>query len=266
MESQIRHYYDQNVTEEWQRLIRHRTEFGVTMLALSELLPPPPATVIDIGGGPGRYAIALTEQGYEVTLVDLSNKNLEMAREQAEQSDVSVAGYHQANVLDLSMFPSSSFDAVVMLGPLYHLLSEDERLRAVEAGKRLLKNDGLLFAAFINRFAQIRYAAKYEPEWLVDESEYTEAFLASGVHQILNKFTYSYFAHPEEVVPFMEQSGLETVKMIGCEGVVARIEEKINALEGEAWRYWVALNYRLGHEPSLYGASDHLLYIGRKVD
>jgi SAM-dependent methyltransferase len=80
--SNVQNFYDENVQSEWDRLgTRHRTEFAVTCRALREFLPPAPARVIDIGGGPGRYALALAEQGYGVTLVDLAEGNLAFARE-----------------------------------------------------------------------------------------------------------------------------------------------------------------------------------------
>ena len=75
--------YDADSEREWQRLVRHRTEFGVTMRALDDYLPSAPAKILDIGGGPGRYAIVLTQQGYEVTLLDLSQNNLTLARQKA---------------------------------------------------------------------------------------------------------------------------------------------------------------------------------------
>jgi hypothetical protein len=63
----------------------------------------------------------------------------------------------------------------------------------------------------------------------------------------------------------MESARFETMNLIGCEGVVAGHEEVINKVEGELWETWVELNYRLGQEPTLHGAADHLLYVGRKV-
>ena len=65
--------------------------------------------------------------------------------------------------------------------------------------------------------------------------------------------------HPDEIKPLMESCGLKTLRLIGCEGIVAGHEEKVNELKGEAWDIWVELNYRLGREPTLYGAADHLL-------
>ena len=90
--SSIEQYYDENPAREWARLERHRTEFAVTMRALADYLPPPPADIIDIGGGPGRYAIALAQQGYHVTLVDLAAQNLVFAQEKAQETGVALAG------------------------------------------------------------------------------------------------------------------------------------------------------------------------------
>lgn len=71
--------YDQTTQIEWSRLDRHRTEFALSLRAMSDYLPPPSAMIADIGGGPGRYAIELTRQGYQVTLVDLARNNLTFA-------------------------------------------------------------------------------------------------------------------------------------------------------------------------------------------
>jgi S-adenosylmethionine-dependent methyltransferase len=262
--NRVEGYYDQNALDEWGRLERHPTEFAVTMLALADYMPPPPAKIADIGGGPGRYAIALAKVGYAVTLVDLSRDSLALAREKAEAAGVALEATVHANALDLSGLASSTYDAVLLFGPLYHLLVEEERLQAVREAMRLLRPGGSLFATFITRFAQFRWAAYYDATWLARDREYTERFLATGIHRHPDLFTDAYFAHPDEIVPFMESAGLSTVCMVGCEGAVSHNEERVNRLEGDDWAYWAQLNYRLGQEPSMYGASDHLLYIGRK--
>jgi S-adenosylmethionine-dependent methyltransferase len=263
--SYVQTYYDQNAVAEWERLERHRTEFAVTMRALGEFLPRPLAAVLDVGGGPGRYAIALAAQGYRVTLTDLSDANLDLARRKAQEAGVTLAQIGQANALDLSLLATAVYDAVLLLGPLYHLLTAVERQQAVGEARRVLKDGGLLFAAFITRFAPLRDAAQGYPDWLVDNWPYAQRMLETGVHDQAQGFTNAYFAHPDEIVPYMEAAGFATLALIGCEGLVAGHEEKVNALQGEAWQRWVDLNYRLGQEPSLHGAADHLLYIGRKA-
>jgi hypothetical protein len=88
--------------------------------------------------------------------------------------------------------------------------------------------------------------------------------LETGVHDQAKKFAQAYFARPEEVVPLMDSCGAKTLALIGCEGVVAGHEDRVNELRGEAWQVWVELNYRLGQQRSLHGAADHLLYVGEK--
>ena len=86
----VQRLYDSDPAAEWARMDRHRTEFAVTLRALHEYLPRPPARVLDCGGGPGRYAIELARQGYEVVLFDLSAGNLALAREKAAEAGVAL--------------------------------------------------------------------------------------------------------------------------------------------------------------------------------
>ena len=264
--NEVEAFYNAQARGEWERLERHRTEFAVTLRVLGEHLPRPPARILDVGGGPGRYAIELTKQGYEVTLFDLSKACLALAEEKALEAGVKLAGVEQGNAVDLSRFADASFDAVLLMGPLYHLLEEDDRRRAVQEARRVLKPNGLIFAAFITRYAPIRWAAKYEPEWILKHRGRLEQLLASGALPAHPEggFTDAYFIHPREVRPLMEGEGFETLDLIACEGVVSMIEEKVNALSGELWEAWVELNYRLGRDPSVHGAAEHLLYVGRK--
>ncbi len=261
---EVQSFYDANAEAEWARLERHRTEFAVTLRALEDHLPPPPAAVLDVGGGPGRYAIELTRRGYRVTLVDLAAANLELARRRADEAGVELEGLAQANALDLGRLSDAAYDAVLLMGPLYHLLSEAARRRAVLEARRCLRPGGVIFAAFITRFAPLRDLAARDPAGLLEQPDYVERLWRTGVHDSGEGFTAAYFAHPNEVAPFMEAQGFATLGLLGCEGVVAGHEGEVNALTGEAWTRWVDLNYRLGRDPALWGASDHLLYIGRK--
>lgn len=263
--SEIQAFYNHNAEAEWARLDRHRTEYAVTMRALDEFLQKPPASILDVGGGPGRYAIALSLRGYTVTLADVSEVSLALAEEKARAAGAVLGRILQANALDLSAIPAACYDSVLLMGPLYHLLTADERRQAVKEAWRVLKTGGTIFAAFITRFAPFRYAARAEPELVFENWEYTEHLLKTGVHDQGPGFTRAYFAHPEEITPLMESASFETSALIGCEGIVSGHEEKINVLTGEAWDRWVELNYRLGKEPSLHGAAEHLLYIGRKA-
>jgi S-adenosylmethionine-dependent methyltransferase len=265
--SEIEEFYDGAVEREWLRLERHRMEFAVTMRVLAEHLPAPPASILDVGSGPGRYAIALADCGYRVTLVDLSKKQLDLAREKAQQANVELSGYIYADARHIPQISDESHDAVLLMGPLYHLLTQEERMRALREAHRVLIQGGIVFASFICRYAPIRYSARWEPDFLVRNYEECLRLIETGINakSRTGYFTEAYFAHPSEIKPLMEKAGFRSEMLISCEGIIGRIEEAINELTGDAWERWVEINYRIGQDPSVYGAAEHLLYVGRKV-
>jgi S-adenosylmethionine-dependent methyltransferase len=260
----VENYYDQNAQNEWERLERHKIEFQVTLRAMSEFLPEPPAKLIDIGGGPGRYAIHLAQRGYRVTLMDLSSGSLALAKQKAAEALVELDAFVHANALNLTALQEASFDAALLLGPLYHLLQEEERRNALQQARRLIKPGGLVFASFITRFAGYRDAAVHGYSYVLDDPADSERLLATGINYEDKGFTDAYFAHPDEVIPLGESAGFSTLRLMGCEGILAGHEEYVNSLTGPDHDFWLDLNYRMAQEHCLLGASDHLLYIGRK--
>ncbi|MFQ5594798.1 MAG: methyltransferase domain-containing protein [Anaerolineae bacterium] len=263
----VARYYDQQAEREWERLERHRTEFAVTMRALSEHLPHPPVHVLDCGGGPGRYAIELARAGYTVTLFDLSSENLQLAETKAAEAGVTLAGYGQGTATDLARFPDASFDAVLLMGPLYHLLQAENRRQALAEAYRVLKPGGLLFAAFISRYAGLRYAAAHEPTFPLEQPALLESILDTGLLPPRGEdgqVFVAHFAHPDEVPLMCRQAGFEVQVVLGVEGLVSMIEDEVNALSGDAWDVWVDLNYHLAADPSIHGCVEHLLAIAHK--
>lgn len=263
--SNVEKWYDQNAQQEWERLeTHHRAEYENTLRAMLEFLPAAPARLIDIGGGPGRYAITLGQRGYRVTLVDLSCNNLELAKKKATEAGVVLDAFIHANALDLITFPEAAFEAALLMGPLYHLHKLEERQATLQQARRLLKPGGLIFATFITRFASFRDAAVNGYSYVLDDPTYSEKLLATGIHDSGVGFADAYFAHPDEVIPLGESAGFTTLRLMGCEGILAGHETYVNSLSGAAHQVWLDFNYRFAQEPSLFGASDHLLYVGRK--
>jgi S-adenosylmethionine-dependent methyltransferase len=264
----VKRQYDQDPQYEWDRLDRHRTELALTLRALREHLPPPPACVLDCGGGPGRFAIELARMGYEVTLFDLSTDNLGMAREKAAAAGVTIARYEHGTALDLSRFPDERFDAVLLMGPLYHLLAEADRRQALVEARRVLRPGGPLFAAFTTRYAPLRYTAAYDmATWPAEKPDEMESILERGLQLPQGEpgSTFvAYFCQPEEVPPLLRGAGFEMVSLLGVEGLVSMIEQHVNELAGAQWEKWVEINYRAAADPSIHGGVEHLLAVAVK--
>jgi S-adenosylmethionine-dependent methyltransferase len=260
----IEQLYDKDPQREWERMERHRTEFAVTMRALRDHLPSPPARVLDCGGGPGRFAIELARLGYEVTLFDLSAENLHLARQRSAEAGVEIAAYAHGTATDLSRYPDGAFDAVLLMGPLYHLLEASSRQRALDGARRVLSPGGILFAAFITRYAPIRYYAANDPTWIVAGAQELGQFLEQGAVPPQGEpgsGFVAYFARPEEVGPLLREAGYEVRAVLGVEGLISMIEGPVNALQGEAWERWVELNYRLAADVTIHGCVEHLLAV-----
>src|SRR5262245_55472810 len=130
-----------------------RLELARTQELLRRYLPPPPAVVADVGGGPGRYAGWLAGLGYEVHLTDLVPLHLAQAEEASRaRPDRPVASVTVGDARALAR-PDGGTDAVLLLGPLYHLTDRADRLAALREARRVLRPGGVLVAAAISRFA-----------------------------------------------------------------------------------------------------------------
>ena len=262
----VQRLYDADPANEWARMDRHRTEFAVTLRALHEYLPRPPARILDCGGGPGRYAIELARQGYEVVLFDLSAGNLALAQEKAAEADVELT-FVQGTALDLSRFADGEFDAVLLMGPLYHLLEESERRQALAEAYRVLRPGGPLFAAFIARYAAHRDCAASYPDLLLDQRGEYDRILADGKAPPRDDGRVAfvaYFAHPTEVASACWSAGFEVAAVLGVEGVVSASEDEINKLGGPAWDAWLDVNWQVASDPCIHGGVEHLLVVAHK--
>lgn len=146
----IRSYYSE--FNENDRLISDnsgRLEFEMTMKKLEKYLPET-GTILDLGGATGVYTFPLAKKGYKMYLADLSETLIDQARKRAEQEiSNNVISCDVVNAIDLSKYNNEQFDVVLLFGPLYHLLDEQERITCVKEINRVLKKSGLVFVSFI---------------------------------------------------------------------------------------------------------------------
>ncbi|MGE5580200.1 MAG: class I SAM-dependent methyltransferase [Bacillota bacterium] len=264
MSRRVESFYDSSAQYEWDRMDRHRMEFHATLRAMREFTPPR-STILDVGGGPGRYSIELAKAGHKVTLLDLSSKNVEMAKQKAKELGVQLVDFVHGNALDLSRFADGTFDVVLLMGPLYHLVEPADRDRAIREALRVLRPGGLLFAAFITRYAVYMDLLKSDPSLIGRQAKAYERIVDTGVHIPTDQnpgFTDAHFIHPMEIEPLMSGHGLTTLRLAVAEGLIAPVEAAVNALPEDLFEAWVDVCYRLGTDPITWGAGEHMLYVG----
>ena len=257
--SEIEQYYQSY--DEWNRLERHKVEFDITKRYLDEFITGEELAIFDVGGGPGRYAIYLAGKGHRVTLLDLTKEHLAIAKEKAGEAEVELAGYIHGNALALEG-SAARYDTVLLMGPLYHLVDEADRQKAVAEAVRVLKPGGLLVASFISSFAP-SMDTLLAPQ-TIESPEGLLNYLAQGNNDILTGFTTAYFSSHEEARDLMAGSGLTELAFAGVENVLGLKEQEINALPETDYHKWLEIGYQLSKDPNVIGSSMHYLYIGRK--
>lgn len=262
--SNVEEYYNYQY-DEWGRLERHRIEYEITKKVLDEYIQEN-SEVLDVGAGPGRYSIYLAQKGHKVTLVDLSKTLVEQAKENAAKAGVDIQKFIKGNVLELeTILPNQCFDAVLCMGPLYHLLEEEERKEAIRQCLKLLKPGGILIASFISAYAPIVDCLKAYPHEIREQKERLLQYLSNGrTYKDFSGFTDAYFINPENIEELFSEFQLETMRIMAVEGLGAMCENSLMQLLEEDFKEWIELLYKISGNRCVWGSCEHLLYIGRK--
>jgi len=266
-------------------IIRHYTEadeasrlrtgwFQLEQARTRELIlrhfPPAPARVIDVGGGAGAYACWLAFLGYEVHLIDPVPRHVEQARGASEaqpQHPLASATLGDARKVEQA---DQSADALLMLGPLYHLTERSDRLLALREARRVTRTGAPIFVAAISRFSALLDSLS---GGFFDQPEFAAILdrgLAEGQHRNPTDnvlyFTDAVFHRPDELAAEVQESGLELVDVLPIEGPgwLARDFNRLWSDSRQRERLLAVLR-KIEQEPSLIGASSHLLAIGRKL-
>jgi S-adenosylmethionine-dependent methyltransferase len=257
--------YDQGVEDEDSRLGRHQLEYDVTWRYMTRYLPPA-GSILEIGAGTGRYTLALCRRGYSVTAVDLSAALLERCqRRLAAEGMDRQARLIVADGRDLNAVPGSAFDAVMLMGPLYHLVLEEDRRQALRQATDRLRSGGLLFSAFLSRLGILGDLMKRMPEW-IEDGEVVRSLIERGRRpdDLPRGGFRGYFAHISEIRPLHEALGMQAVTLAGVDPAISADDASYNRLHGPQRDLWLELLFEISSDKTTVGASRHLLYIGRK--
>lgn len=276
--NRIEKYYDLNPLKEKLRLSRSAystIESEITKRFLSKYLKPN-SRVAEVGCGAGHYSIWLLKN-HKVHLVDLSSELLKLADEEIKQNHLegNVIGISKLDAKQLDGINDSSFDATLIMGPLYHLINEQDRIRCLSEAIRVTKKGGLIFAAVINRACPFLAMMHESPESLVvelsDDTEELDRIISSGQYENFaedpNAFTDAFFADIGEIPLHFKNLGIDLIDSFACEGLASYLYEKAEIIKKneKAWKRFLDIIYENANRPELMGVSEHVVFIGRKA-
>ncbi len=212
--------------------------------------------ILDIGAGTGAYSIPLYEMGYDVTAIELVEKNIE--RFKANNPNVFVS---QGDALDLSRFNDKSFDFILLFGPMYHLLNDTDKIKALNEAKRVLKDDGVIFVSYyMNDYAVINYGfMKGNIKQSLDEGRISKDF-----HIISLKDDLYSMVRISDIKSFDAECGMISDLMFASDGPSDYIRPILNRLSEEEFKIFLEYNLSICENQELLGASSHVVDIIRK--
>jgi ubiquinone/menaquinone biosynthesis C-methylase UbiE len=224
--------------------------------------------VLDLGGGPGRYAIELARRGHRVVLADLSPELLEVARRRVAEANLpGVESFDVVDATDLGRYADESFDAVIAFGPFYHLVADAERRRAAAEICRVLAANGQAFIAFIPRLAGVIALidrAANKPAQVPEPVLRTAADLGSFSNPTASGFQEGYYPLPDEIEQLFAISGLRPEDMLSLKSIANDRAHQLARLQPAVRAEVEHLARALCRRPEIIATCGHALLVVRK--
>ena len=250
-----RHY---NKHHEDRRLERRHgiVEFQTTMYHLRRFLSPG-ARLLDIGAGTGRYASALMAEGYNVKAVELVRHNIEVFLKREPDADVV-----QGDARDMPFIETASADITLLLGPLYHLIGDEEKLKALREAKRVTKHGGLIFVAYLmNEYSILSYCFDEERiNGLMEKGVVDADFHIRAEDDEL----YDY-VRIDDINRLNAAAGLQRVTIFSPDGAADYMRTRLNRMSEETFARFVEYQKIVSERADLIGAGSHVVDVVRVV-
>lgn len=210
--------------------------------------------ILDIGAGAGEYSLYFARRGYEVSALELADANIAAFKRKLTPSDG--IDLVQGNALDLSRYADSSFDIVLLLGPLYHLKNDADKQKCIAEAKRVCKDGGKIFFAFIsNDFV------------FLTEFAYDIGYFGNGDY---NKETFRLHDFPfvfhtvDAARALMTEGGVNILHEVASDGASELLAARINEMSDEDYEQYLRYHFYICEKPEFLGMTNHLLFVGEK--
>jgi ubiquinone/menaquinone biosynthesis C-methylase UbiE len=232
-------------------------EYEITMKYIQKFLKKYKSPkIIDIGAGTGKYSIFLSNQGYDVTAVELVKCNLQKLQE--KNSNVKA---YQGNALNLSKFNDKSFDITLLLGPMYHLFNHDDLIKVLNEAKRITKDNGIIFVAYyMNEYAILIHGFR---DGNIDDSILNKKVDNTFHCRTKEEDIYNFY-RLKDINKLNREVGLKRVKIFAPDGPSDYMRETINKLSDKDFDLFIKYQMQVCENKELLGASSHLVDIIKK--
>lgn len=214
------------------------------------------AKILDVGAGTGRYSVELANEGYDVTAVELVKHNLGVLKSKGS----TVKAYH-GTALNLSRFSENTFDMTLLFGPMYHLYTFEDKLKALREAKRVTKAGGVILVAYcMNEYSVITYGFKENNiRSCIDNGKVDSEF-----HVISEPKDLYDYVRVEDINKLDEEAKLQRIKLIAADGPADYMRQVLNAMDEETFKLFINYHLSTCERPELLGASAHTVDILRK--
>lgn len=265
MTNAVVNYYD-NYNED-SRLTRDNTrklEFITTTTVLNKYIMGK-KDILDVGAGTGIYSFYYADMGNEITATDITPKHVEIIQSNMDHNRYGNMKTDVVDATDLSRYDTESFDVVLCLGPMYHLQDIEQQKKCIRECLRVLRPNGVIALAYINRFFLIPYLFQSNPELSQDliskiiEDGYT------GSTEVERFSSTAYYHTPSEIESLLANENLEKLDHVATDGIGILMRDTINQLSEENYNLWVEAHLKTCSEPSILGYSNHGMVVCRKA-
>ena len=211
--------------------------------------------IMDIGAGTGRYSVALSDEGYDVTAVEYVNHNLGLLK--AKKSAVKA---YQGTAVNLKRFKDNYYDLTLLFGPMYHLFGFDDKLKALNEAVRITKPGGIVLVAYcMNEYCVLTYAFKQNHiKECLENGKLSEDF-----HCIQEKQDLYDYVRLDDIDKLNEAAGVKRLQIISADGPADYMRQILNAMDDETFNHFIEYHLATCERPELIGAGAHTLDILR---